>query len=154
MFYELNTLALIHCATVKQSQAGRKYSVEGPRASVSGGETSKRFVRKRATVNNWTSQGVKGQSQSVKSRTAILGPDASTCNFLQYGHSLTRTANFIVLSPGFPCCFFFLFFFICYIYTNLIGNVGQVSFALKPFPCAEIWGENTKNAVSAKAKWH
>lgn len=109
MFYEFHTAALIHCATVKHSQAGGKYSVEGLRAQVSGGEASKRFVRKRAPVNNLTSQGAKGHGcrvrrQSVKSpwspRTSILGSDASSCNYSQWGLAHPR---------GF---FFVLFYFI------------------------------------------
>lgn len=106
MFYEFHTVALIHCATVKHSQAGGKYSVEGLRAQVSGGEASKRFVRK--PVNNLTSQGVKGHGcrvrhESVKSpwspRTSILGSDASTCNYSQWG-------------LAHPQVFFVLFYFI------------------------------------------
>lgn len=106
MFYEFHTVALIHCATVKHSQAGGKYSVEGLRVQVSGGEASKRFVRK--PVNNLTSQGVKGHGcrvrrESVKSpwspRTSILGSDASTCNYSQWG-------------LAHPQVFFVLFYFI------------------------------------------
>lgn len=120
MFYEFYTLALIHCASVKHSQAGGRYSLEGLRASVSEGDASKRFVRKRATVNNSTSQGVKGHGcrvrcKSVKSpwspRRAILGPDASTCNFLRYGDLLIRTFLFYCFLSRF---FFLLFAFVIF----------------------------------------
>lgn len=59
-YIKFYTPGLIHRPTVRHLRAARKYSGEGLSASVSGGEHSKRFVRKRAPVNNLTSRGVKG----------------------------------------------------------------------------------------------
>lgn len=139
------TLALIHCVTVKHSQAGGKYSVEGLRASVSGGDASKRFVKKRATVNNLASQIVKGHGcrvrcKSVKSpwspRAAIRGPDASTCNFLRYGDSLTRTFYFIAFFSIFSVFVFSDFYLL---YLSRLDWQRQAGFeCIKAVSCAEI----------------
>lgn len=63
--------------TIKHSHAGVLYSAEGLSASVSEGEDSKRLVRRRATVNNSTSQGVKGHGFSIQGKIlkALLGMD-------------------------------------------------------------------------------
>lgn len=61
--------------TIKHSHAGGLYSAEGLSTSVSAGEDSKRFLRRRAPVNNLTSQGVKGHGFCIhwKILKALLG---------------------------------------------------------------------------------
>ena len=77
--------------------------LKGLSASVSEGEDSKRFVRRRAPVNNLTSQGVKGQGSCIhwKILKALLGfillylAEAPRLKIISHRHKLTHRLLFL-----------------------------------------------------------
>lgn len=78
--------------------------LKGLSASVSEGEDSKRFVRRRAPVNNLTSQGVKGQGSCIhwKILKALLGfmqpaylAEAPRLTIISHRHKLTHRLLFL-----------------------------------------------------------
>lgn len=124
---------------------------------MSGGEASKRFVRKRAPVNNLTSQGSEG------SRLPRTSPECEVTMEPTDVYSGLRRLNSQLLATGTrsPAGFFFfvLFYFLPFyllqsLQTDLIDDAGQVWSSLKPFPCTEILGGKLQKpgARSAKAK--
>lgn len=85
-----------HPPLIQREHVGGLYSAQVLSASVSRGEDSKRFVRRRALVNNLTIPGVKGQGSCIHWKTllALLGCRQSEYFLTFQKHTQTSSHKF------------------------------------------------------------